>query len=46
MKLNNHQWILIYQSNFDVPEWLAQQKFQECDWNKDGFITGTEFKCF
>lgn len=39
-------WRHIFREYFDVPDWLAEQKFRQCDVDQDGIISGLETQCF
>ena len=46
IRIPKQTWIDIYKEYFFVPQWLAEEKFRECDGNGDGVISETETWCF
>jgi hypothetical protein len=41
-----NDWLTRYEAYFDVPNWLAEEKFEFCDNNHDQEIHQNELLCF
>jgi hypothetical protein len=40
------EWLQRYEQFFDVPQWLAEEKFGLCDWDHNLVISHRELECF
>lgn len=44
--LSKERWIKRYMRFWTVPRWIAEEEFENCDYNKDGEISGKELYCY